>query len=87
MYHRLLAAERRRVALDVLASRGPMSLEALAEGVVDRERQGDVTREAVGRVMTDLYHRHLPLMADLGVVEFDRRERRISSRGIGLEVA
>lgn len=85
--HRLLAAERRRMALDVLAGGGPWGLEELAEAIVERERHGDVTEHAVSRAMVDLYHAHLPLMADLGAIEYDRRERRVVGCRIGLEVA
>ena len=84
--HRLLAAERRRVALDVLAGGGPWQLEELAEEIVDRERHGDVTEHAVKRAMVDLYHAHLPLMADLGAIEYDHRERRVVGCRFGLEV-
>ena len=79
--HRLLAAERRRFALELLADGGPWELEELAEAVVERERQGDVTERAVRRTMVDLYHRHLPLMADLEAVEFDHRRRRVVGLG------
>lgn len=85
--HRLLATERRRIALEILAAGGPRGLEELAEELVERERHGDVTRHAVQRAMVDLYHCHLPLMADLGAIEFDRRRKRVVGCRIGLEVA
>lgn len=85
--HRLLAVERRRLALDVLAGGGPRGLAALAEEVVERERDGDRTEHAVHLAMVDLYHCHLPLMADLGVIEFDRREKRVVGCRIAPEVA
>lgn len=84
--HRLLAAGRRRLALEVLAQGGPMGLEALSEEVVRREGRDDVTRGAVERVVVDLYHRHLPLMADLGAIEYDRGSRRVEACRIGVGV-
>ena len=85
--HRLLAAERRRVALDVLAERGPMGVERLAEAIVDHEA-GDVRDErTIRRAMIDLYHCHLPLMADLGAIVFDHGSMRVEDCRIGAEVA
>lgn len=78
--HRLLAAERRRRALEVLEEHGPMGLEDLAEAIVEREGPDDgATSGATRRVMVDLYHRHLPMMDDLGAVVFDRRTRRVEA--------
>ena len=85
--HRLLAAERRRLAVEVLADRGPMDLECLAEAIVDREA-GDVRDErTLQRAKIDLYHCHLPLMADLGAIEFDRRSKRVEDCRLGAGVA
>ena len=85
--HRLLAAERRRLAMEVLADRGPMDIEHLAEAIVDREA-GDVRDErTLKRAKIDLYHCHLPLMADLGAIEFDRRTKRVVDCRIGTGIA
>ena len=85
--HRLLAAERRRVALQVLAERGPMDLERLAEAIVDHEA-GDVRDDrTVREAKVDLYHCHLPLMADLGAIEFDRVAMRVEDCRLGAGVA
>lgn len=75
--HRLLGAERRRLALELLAERGATDLESLAEDIVRREGHDAVSEGAIKRVTIDLYHRHVPLMADLGVIEFDRGSRRV----------
>lgn len=77
--HRLLAAGRRRLVLEVLAGGGPTGLESLAEEIVRREGRDAVTDHAVRRAMVDLYHRHLPLMADLGAIEYDRRSGRVEA--------
>lgn len=84
--HRLLAAGRRRLTLEILAEGGPMELEALSEEVVRREGRDDVTEGAVERIAVDLYHRHLPLMADLGAIEYDRGSRRVEACRIGVGV-
>jgi len=75
--HYLLASQRRRLALDVLAEGGPWELEDLAAEIVSRERPNDVTERAVRRAEIALYHCHLPLMDDLGAIEFDRRSMRV----------
>lgn len=77
--HRLLAAERRRVVLDVLAEEsGPTTLFDLAGAVATRESTTDVPDPAtVDRVAVSLHHTHLPKMAALGVVEYDPDTHRI----------
>lgn len=84
--HRLLAVERRRLAIDVLPEGGPWGLRALAEAIVVRERHGDVTEDAVNRTMVGLHHAHLPMMAELGAIEYDRSERRVVGCRISLAV-
>lgn len=71
--HRLLGVERRRHVLSVLARRRPpVDVETLATEVAARESGVDGPDEdAVERVAVSLHHTHLPLMADLGVVEYD----------------
>ena len=85
--HRLIAAERRRLALEVLSDGRPRRIEDLAEEIVGREGHDGATGHAVHRATIDLYHRHLPLMADLGAIEFDRRSKRIERCRIGVGVA
>ncbi|QLG29061.1 hypothetical protein HUG10_16660 [Halorarum halophilum] len=79
--HRLLAAEHRRIALDILEGRtAPVELEELAVGVVGREngpRAADV--ETVERVAIMLHHVHLPKMAEFGVVDYDPDTNRVES--------
>lgn len=69
----LLAAERRRLALDVIADRtGPLELADLAAAVARREDGLDAAdADDRRRVRTSLHHRHLPMMDDLGLVEYD----------------
>jgi hypothetical protein len=71
--HRLLASERRRVVLDILGERsGPVSLEELATAVTATENDTDAPdKDAVERVRIALHHKHLPKMADLGIIDYD----------------
>ncbi|WP_254765074.1 DUF7344 domain-containing protein [Natrinema marinum] len=79
--HRLLTSTRRRLTLDVLAGvTEPVSLSELATGIVAREDGVDAVDEAsVGPVSVDLHHVHLPLMADIGIIDYDPETRRIES--------
>lgn len=66
----LLADDRRRYALHYLsATVGAVALADLAEQVVLSE--GDATEDRYERVLTDLYHRHLPRLDDAGVARYD----------------
>lgn len=84
--HRLFAAERRRIALELLEEADlPFALEELATAITDRETELG-TREAdapdagdVERVAISLHHVHLPLMADLGVVDYDAASKRVDA--------
>lgn len=77
--HRLLAAERRRLALTVLAERPPsVDLAELAAEVAAREPGIDATdAEAVEHVAITLHHTHLPTLAEKGVIDYDLRTQRI----------
>lgn len=78
--HRLLASERRRVALEVLEERTTLvALGDLAEAVADRETAtGAPDDETVRCVALSLHHHHLPMMADLGVVDYDHESRHVA---------
>lgn len=66
--YRILASERRQAALDALSDRhGPVSLADLAEAIVERDG-GD---GGVDEVMISLHHRHLPMMNEADVLEYD----------------
>lgn len=71
--HRLLASERRRLALSALAGRtSPVEVEELARDVAARESGVDAPDDAaVERVAVSLHHTHLPLLSDLGAVGYD----------------
>lgn len=80
-YHRLLSANRRRHALEVLLDRSaPVELEDLARAVAERE--DDLTardEEVIERVMTTLHHVHLPMMDEYDVVDYDVQKCHVSS--------
>jgi len=70
--HRVLAAKHRRRALDVLAEQTtPVDLETLAAAVAAHEGEAGADEETVEQVTISLHHTHLPLMADVGVVDYD----------------
>lgn len=79
--NRLLVAERRRVILEVLQHRtGPVELEDLAATIAAREGEEEAVEEdRVTQVAISLHHMHLPMMADLGVVEYDPEANRVES--------
>ncbi|AGN01947.1 hypothetical protein L593_10010 [Salinarchaeum sp. Harcht-Bsk1] len=79
--HRLLAAERRRVALEVLTDwTEPVDLESLAAAVATREGD-DVGADGtnVEHVAITLHHAHLPMMADFGVIRYDSEATRVEA--------
>lgn len=79
--HRLLASERRRAVVDVLTTlAAPVDLEVLVEAVAAYEAGvDDPTDERTGRVAISLHHQHLPMMAEVGVLEYDPSTNRIVS--------
>jgi hypothetical protein len=81
--YRLLAAERRRVVLDVLADReAPIGLEALATAVAGRVSDVESPgAEETEQAMISLHHQHLPVMADVGAIEYDPDAKVVESRG------
>ena len=77
----VLAHERRRHVLDCLAGRDAlMTVRDLAEAVAGRERdttRDDVSPDELKRVYVTLHHAHIPIMADAGVVEYDRARQTV----------
>ncbi|WP_331232607.1 DUF7344 domain-containing protein [Natronorarus salvus] len=71
----VLANGRRRHALSVLREHGTVSLADLADEVAVRERSlplAEIPAEAVADLYMTLYHRHVPLLAEEGFVEYDQ---------------
>lgn len=79
--HRLLAAEERRLALDALAARTDATdLSELAADVATRKEGGAVGSETVEQLEISLHHAHLPIMDELGVVDYDPESRIATPR-------
>lgn len=87
--HRLLAADRRRLALDVLTgTSGTVSLEELAREVAAREDDRGAQDEASverNEIKLSLHHHHLPKMADMHVLEYDPETNVIRPSGVSLD--
>jgi len=71
----LLAEERRRMTLDVLAGRDtPIDVQELAAGIAAREDGSGGTEE----VAITLHHIHLPKLATHDVIEYDPELKLVS---------
>lgn len=81
--YRLLAADRRRLALDILAGQTtPVELEELAAGIAAREDEStSVDEETLERVAITLHHTHLPKLAEAGVLDYDPESHQIDPDG------
>ena len=72
--HRALADEQRRVILRITGDADlPVSLDRLAT-LVAAETAADVDRVRLG-----LHHKHLPLLADVGALEYDPESHRVTT--------
>ena len=71
--HRILAAERRRLALDYLADRtDPVDIEELAAAIAEREADENCHEDdTVRQVAVRLPPVHLPKMAEVGVIDYE----------------
>lgn len=81
----LLADRRRRLLWAHLnaSSEDVFTLEELAGQLAEREREpgvDPVSDDRRQRVAVDLHHRHLPALADVGVLEYDARSRTVRYR-------
>lgn len=85
--HRLLAAKRRRLAIDAVADRtAPLALSDLAATVAASEDGIDAAdEEAVQRVAATLHHTHLPKLSEAGVVSYNPDSRRIDPSGAAVD--
>ena len=85
--HRLLMDPRRRLTIDLLAgTTDRIDLEQLAAGIAARESGTDGGDEsAVEHVATELHHVHLPMMAEMDVLEYDPQSRVVASSGVTID--
>lgn len=85
-----LSRERRRRILSVLAeTEGPLGVDELARAVAARERDArpaDLDEADVERVRVSLYHRHVPKLADAGLVVRDDEAGHVSLTALGERV-
>lgn len=78
----LLADDRRRYALHHLSRTvGAVPLGELAEQIALHE--GDPTRDRYDRILTGLYHVHLPKLTDAGIVRYDSDRETVALRDEG----
>ena len=80
--HRLLASERRRFALDVLAdaaaTNGTVTLGELASDLDRLERaEADTPETPDSDLLVELHHAHLPMFEAAGVLEYDPDSKTI----------
>lgn len=75
--HRVLADERRRALLDVLAADPqPAGLGDVAGALAETAPCSDADVEDL---LVSLHHVHLPLLDDVGVLEYDPERRRVQA--------
>lgn len=78
--HRLLAANRRRILVDVISEASTFELRELATDVAKRE--GGVNPEdgsVVEKIAISLHHTHLPIMAEAGVLSYDSEREQVTT--------
>lgn len=78
----LLAHPHRQESLEyfVDAADETLTLDEVTTHLVSHERERTGDRPARNRVETMLHHVHLPALADMGVIEYDARSRKIRYR-------
>lgn len=82
-YFRALSDDRRRLALYYLSQQGSADLDELARHVAGREAERppeSLAEQEYERAASELYHEHLPLLSDVGLVEFDPRSKHARFR-------
>lgn len=70
---RALSEQRRRSTLRILQRHRKANLSGIAKEIARMESDGsssDVPSDAVTAVRIDLYHRHLPILAEAGLVQY-----------------
>lgn len=80
-----LSNERRQLALAILRSRDqPLALADLAKDIVrsrNPDTEADLDPESVRRLRLTLYHTHVPMLEDAGLVAFNPSERTVRYAG------
>jgi DNA-binding transcriptional ArsR family regulator len=85
---RALANERRRRVLCVLYQEStPIDVKSLAREVTVQKAANNsetVTEESIRRTRISLHHKHLPVLADLGFIDYDAEKNIIEVIGNGI---
>lgn len=78
----VLADDRRRTIVTLVrAENGAVTREALAHELASLEAAGAPAASRVEDVTLQLHHRHLPKLADAGLLEYDRADGTITYEG------
>ncbi|MDG5760820.1 hypothetical protein QA600_15900 [Natronococcus sp. A-GB1] len=85
----LLSSRRRRDVLYCLSETEVASIESLATSIAAREVSVPAERVSPDdreRLLIDLYHTHLPKLADRGLIEYDQRSGTVRWSTVGDEL-
>jgi len=78
--HRLLASTQRRAVVGVLADRSvPLELAELAAAVAAETAPETDDGRPAQQTATGLHHHHLPMMADIGAIDYDAATNTVES--------
>lgn len=78
----VLADDRRRTILTIVESEnGAVARADLARELAALETDGEPAASRVENVTVQLHHRHLPKLADAGLLEYDREDGTITYQG------
>lgn len=87
----VLSDSRRRFVIALARSHGATkTVRDLVHGIATREHDGDITevpREEQMSIGISLYHHHLPMMADAGVVDYREERGMVALTDVGEELA
>lgn len=74
-----LSHQRRRYVLQFLSEEGQTTVEAITTQLAELESvSADSAKGHQERIYTSLYHDHLPSLADVGIIEYDRETERVT---------
>lgn len=72
-YYAVLADRRRRILIDVLDAETSVDLDRATTAINALEAD----EESTDRIELSLLHKHVPLLVDAGIAEFDAEDRRL----------
>lgn len=86
---RALSVQRRRFTLRVLSQNQETNLSEIAREIATRENDrstGDVPSDVITDVQIDLYHRHIPVLAEAGLVHYVEEPNVVAISEYGTDV-